>query len=84
MKVNRIAGAPAIDRDFQLWMIEGTNKLVSLGVLPQHPSGTIALPSQFDLKLGNVLLAIRDEPKGGSTTGQPTGAVLATRKLNAI
>ena len=84
LKVNRIAGAPAAGRDFELWLIEGNNKPVSLGVLPQQASGTISLARQTITKLDGAVLAISDEPRNGSPTGQPTGAVLATGKLSSI
>ena len=84
LKVNRVAGAPAAGRDFELWLIEGNNEPVSLGVLPQQASGMISLPRQIVAKLDGAVLAISDEPKSGSPTGQPTGAVLATGKLNSI
>jgi anti-sigma-K factor RskA len=61
-----------------LWLIAGGNAPVSLGVLPD--SGIVALAFPVDLKdqLRGATLAISDEPDGGSPTGQPTGAVLAT------
>lgn len=84
LKVNRVAGQPAAGRDFELWLIEGSNKPVSLGVLPQQASGAISLPQQITAKLDGAVLAISDEPRNGSPTGQPTGEVLATGKLNSI
>jgi anti-sigma-K factor RskA len=84
MKMNRIAGTPAANRDFELWLIEGSNKPMSLGVLPQQASATISLPREIVTKLGGAVLAISDEPKSGSPTGQPTGAVLAAGTLNSI
>jgi len=85
LKLNRVAGVPAAGRDYQLWVIEGQNPPVSLGVLPADPVVTLKLPPQLAAKLGaKAVLAVSDEPKGGSPTGLPTGAVLAAAPLTAI
>lgn len=84
LRLNRVAGAPAPGRDFQLWLIAGTNPPVSLGVLPEQNPAEIPLPPEDAAKLAGAVLAISDEPKGGSPTGQPTGAVLATGNPSLI
>lgn len=85
LKVNRVAGVPAEGRDYQLWVIEGGNPPVSLGVLPQQAMAALRLPPQLMAKLKpDAVLAVSDEPLGGSPTGLPTGAVLATGPLSAI
>lgn len=84
IKLNRVAGTPATGRVFQLWLIEGKNPPVSLGVLPSAQTGTLTLKASLKSKLAGAVLAISDEPTGGSPTGQPTGAVLATGNIHAI
>lgn len=85
LKLNRLAGAPTSGRDFQLWLIAGSEAPVSLGVLPPQPVAMLPLPPGLAEKLGSkAVLAISDEPQGGSPTGLPTGAVLATGTLTAI
>jgi len=84
IKLNRVAGTPAAGRVFELWLIQGKNPPVSLGVLPTHTTGTVSLNASLKAKLAGAVLAISDEPTGGSPTGQPTGAVLATGNLHAI
>jgi anti-sigma-K factor RskA len=84
LKLNRVAGTPATGRVFQLWLIAGKNPPISLGVLPSDTIGTLPFNAELKSKLASALLAISDEPTGGSPTGQPTGAVLATGQIHAI
>lgn len=84
IKFNRVAGAPVSGRDFELWLIEGKNPPISLGVLPAQASGVIKVADELKAKLSGAVLAISDEPAGGSPTGQATGAVLATGTMNLI
>jgi anti-sigma-K factor RskA len=85
LKLNRVTGTPASGRDFQLWLIAGDAPPVSLGVLPRQSMTRLSLPAGLADKLGpKAVLAVSDEPQGGSPTGQPTGAVLATGALAAI
>ena len=77
-------GKAADGRDFELWAIVGKDAPVSLGVIPANTTGSIKVPIQVAAKISNAVLAISDEPKGGSPTGQPTGAVLSTGKLTPI
>lgn len=82
----RRAGGPAPGRALELWLIaEGASAPVSLGLLPQTP-GPVTLPLRPGLPavLAGAVLAISDEPAGGSPTGAPTGAVLATGTLGQI
>jgi anti-sigma-K factor RskA len=84
IKLNRVAGTPVAGRVFELWLIEGKNPPVSLGVLPTTSISTLPLNAELKSKLAGGVLAISDEPLGGSPTGQPTGAVLATGNIHVI
>jgi anti-sigma-K factor RskA len=84
LKINRVEGTAASGRSFELWLIEGSNAPVSLGLLPQNAQGSIVVPEAMRAKLPNAILAISDEPEGGSTTGAPTGAVLATGQVLTV
>ncbi len=75
--LNRTAGAAVPGRVLELWLIVGDNPPVSLGVLPDTASAEMPLTAAVIALLDGGTLAISDEPPGGSTTGQPTGAVLA-------
>ncbi len=84
LKLNRTQGAPRAGRAFELWLIEGSNAPVSLGLVPATATGSLPVSDALKGKLANAVLAISDEPQGGSPTGQPTGAVLATGTVAAI
>jgi anti-sigma-K factor RskA len=69
----------------ELWVIVGTDKPVSLGVIELHDPQAHAVPPALRGKLaGGATLAITLEPDGGSPTGQPTGPVIATGTLATI
>lgn len=83
--LSRLAGEPGAGRAFELWIIEGQNAPVSLGVLPDDESATIPVGEALRAKMiSGAVIAISDEPDGGSPTGQPTGAVMAAGDLRAI
>ncbi|MCB1491525.1 MAG: anti-sigma factor [Rhodobiaceae bacterium] len=84
LKVNRTLGTPASGRAFELWLIKGENPPVSLGVLPQNQMASLTVSPALAARMDGAVLAISDEPEGGSPTGLPTGAVLATGKVSAI
>ncbi|MGJ8610546.1 MAG: anti-sigma factor [Octadecabacter sp.] len=77
---DRIAG-----RDVELWLIAGNDAPVSLGVLSQGESITeVSIPAGLRGLLDGGVLALSDEPLGGSPTGAPTGAVLAAGELSTL
>ncbi len=84
LRLNRTAGVPATDRSFELWLIVGTDAPVSLGVLPAAHTTRLTLPLRLRSQLNGSVLAVSDEPAGGSRTGAPTGPVLATGRLTPV
>ncbi len=84
LRLNRTKGEAASDRDFELWLIEGDNPPVSLGVLPRALKAVLEVPEALRAKIPGGVLAISDEPTGGSPTGTATGPVLAVGKISAI
>lgn len=72
-------GAPAVGRDFELWVI-GLNAAapVSLGVIPADQESLFEITPEIAALIDGGTLAVSDEPEGGSPTGAPTGAILAT------
>jgi anti-sigma-K factor RskA len=84
LRLNRTEGTAANGRSFELWLIAGADAPVSLGLLPTDNNGTVLVPVPLREKLAGGTLAISDEPQGGSTTGAPTGAVLATGQLTNV
>jgi anti-sigma-K factor RskA len=81
LRLNRTEGAAVAGRSLELWLIAGTDAPVSLGVLPDGNTSSVSVPASLRGKFKDGVLAISDEPLGGSTTGAPTGAVVATGKL---
>lgn len=85
LKLNRVAGAAPAGRDLELWLVRDGAPPLSLGLLPHQAMARLALPEGAAARLTpGAVLAISDEPQGGSPTGQPTGAVLATGSLAPI
>jgi anti-sigma-K factor RskA len=84
LRLNRTTGDAATGRVFELWLIAGKDAPVSLGVLPADTTTRIKVPETVRAKFSNAVLAISDEPTGGSPTGAPTGAVLATGQLTSL
>lgn len=76
VRVERLAGAAPPGRVLQLWLVADGSSPVSLGVLPETQVARLDLPAGLRLPTG-ALLAVSEEPPGGSPTGLPTGAVLA-------
>lgn len=83
--LSHVTGARAEDRDFELWVIQGNNPPVSLGVIPvgSNVHLTAAERVRRAIETGAVF-AISLEPQGGSPTGQPTGPVVALGDLKSI
>ena len=80
--LSHVSGERASGRDFQLWMIEGSNAPVSMGVIPAGASVHLPVDVAAREKLAaGSKLAISLEPVGGSPTGQPTGPVISVGDL---
>ncbi len=84
MTISRSRGAPDDGRDWELWLIVGEAAPVSLGVLPRDADGRIAISDERAADVAGAVLAISDEPLGGSPTGQATGPIIAVAALQEI
>ncbi|WP_156381366.1 anti-sigma factor [Aminobacter sp. DSM 101952] len=83
--LSHVAGERGSGKDFELWMIEGSNPPVSMGVIPV--GATMKMPVKEDMRdklAAGAVLAVSLEPTGGSPTGQPTGPVVAAGDLREI
>jgi anti-sigma-K factor RskA len=73
--------APA-GRSAELWLIPADGKPRSLGLLMGTKRVSVKLNADLRALIGvKAALAVSDEPPGGSRTGQPTGAILASGSL---
>lgn len=83
--VERQIGEPAPNRALELWLIAGDDAPVSLGVLDgDEPISEVIIPENLRDRMAGAVLAISDEPAGGSRTGAPTGAVLAAGDITTL
>lgn len=83
--LSHISGDREAGRDFELWVIEGDNAPVSLGVIPVGASVRMAVADDRREPIATgSLFAISLEPVGGSPTGAPTGPVVAAGDLRTI
>jgi len=85
LQLQRQSGAAAAGRSLEFWLIADGDAPVSVMVWPASgDSEAIVLPTELSDKLPGSVLAISDEPEGGSPTGQPTGAVLAVGQVQGV
>lgn len=69
----------------ELWLIPPGEKPRSLGVITTDRAVTITIPANLlPQTTAQAVLAISDEPPGGSPTGAPTGQVIGTGKLTNL
>jgi len=84
LRLNRTDGLAAPGRALELWAIAADEAPVSLGLLSDTAEGAVTLPEPLRGRAAELTLAISDEPAGGSPTGAPTGAILATGGLTDL
>lgn len=85
LKVTPVAARQAEQKSLELWLINGNNPAISLGVLPQTGEGEIVLTPAFQAKLSTgSVLAVSVEPLGGSPTGSATGPIIALGKARKL
>jgi len=69
----------------ELWLIPADGKPRPVGLLRADRTVTLTLTAELAaLAKGEAILAVSLEPPGGSTTGLPTGPVIATGKLTSL
>ena len=83
LSVTRVAGDPPAGRDLELWLIAGDDPPASLGVIGADAGPAVVADLQSALVAGTTL-AVSVEPVGGSTTGAPTGPVVALGTVQEI
>ena len=82
LDLTRTAGGPREGRALEMWLIAGDNAPVSLGVWPKGQANVVLdISADLALQMAGGVLAVSDEPEGGSPTGAPTGDVLAVGQV---
>ncbi|TFL16240.1 anti-sigma factor [Jannaschia formosa] len=75
-RIRRLTGPAPAGRDYELWAIPPDGGApVSLGLLPE--AGPAPLPETLRPDLAGLVLAVSEEPEGGSPTGAPTTVLAA-------
>lgn len=74
-----------VGRTRQLWLIPAGGQPISLGLVASEGVQRRSVAADVGTRFaGGATIAVSDEPTGGSPTGQPTGAVLATGSLGTV
>jgi anti-sigma-K factor RskA len=82
--LSHVSGERGAGHDYELWMVEGQNAPVSMGVIPAGDTARLAVKPEIRAKLDKgVALAVSLEPAGGSPNGKPT-TVVAVGGLQSI
>ncbi|MDG1519948.1 MAG: anti-sigma factor [Yoonia sp.] len=82
LDLTRTASGPREGRALEMWLIAGDNAPVSLGVWSKGQANAVLdIPADLALQMAGGVLAVSDEPEGGSPTGAPTGDVLAVGQV---
>ena len=69
-------------RVYQLWLVADAQAApVSLGLLGRQGGTVLALPPLLAQALPGATLSVTEEPPGGSTTGVPSGPIMAQGQL---
>jgi anti-sigma-K factor RskA len=84
LRLNRVAGDAAQQRSFELWLIPEAEAPISMGILADGHQMNVIVPAALRNKMKSGVLAITDEPAGGSPHGIPTGALVASGPLTEV
>ena len=82
LRIARLSGGVAEGRSQELWLIAGEAAPISLGLVPDAEAAALAVPEDLRALFAGGVLAITDEPPGGSPEGIATGAVLALGSIS--
>ncbi len=85
MRIVPVAAGHAQEKSLELWLVPGQGDPFSLGILPADAGGELVIPSDLRDRLsGGTTLAVSLEPFGGSPTGKPTGAIVASGTARSL
>ncbi len=78
-----LANANPQEASLELWLIDGDQPPVSLGVIPSEHDGFVSVPEMIGLTTKGATLTVTLEPIGGSKTGAPNGPIVAKGKVGS-
>ena len=79
--VPAVVAAADKSRSHELWMIPKGGEPQSMGVMPEGPMHLVVQPQTATMLAEGATFAVSLEPAGGSPTGAPTGAIIASGPL---
>ena len=83
--IDRLSGEIPDGRVLELWYIaDAESAPVSLGLLTSQRRTELVVGTDIAPTINNGILAVSDEPVGGSPTGAPTGTVLASGTITRL
>ena len=83
--IDRLSGEIPEGRVLELWFIEDAEAApVSLGILTSQRRTELVIGIDIAPTINDGILAVSDEPVGGSPTGAPTGNVLASGTITRL
>jgi len=79
LRLTPVAAGAHEEKSLELWLMRGSEAPQALGVLPQGGEGEIAVAPNLRGRIDEgAVLAVSVEPYGGSTSGKPSGAMIAS------
>ena len=79
LRVTPVAAGKPAEKSLELWVTHGGEPAEALGVLPQTGEGAIAVAPNLRSQLAEgAVLSVSVEPFGGSSSGKPTGPIIAS------
>jgi anti-sigma-K factor RskA len=85
IRISRVKAQKGADKDYELWLIEGGAKPVSMGVIPDQGEARLKVtPELVKLINSGDVFAVTVEQRGGSPTGDPQGPVVAAGASQSI
>lgn len=78
------ATPPPFGRVYELWLLDGSGGVQSVGLLPGQPGTVMRVPEDVSLDRPGARLAISTEPPGGSSSGRITGPIVARGDITPV
>ncbi len=85
LRLTALGGEQVADKDYELWVIEGDNAPVSMGLITTNAANLVTVSADTVAAWDDgAILAVTLEPAGGAPGGVPTGPIVAKGNLVRI